>query len=1065
MHGGDLQAEGTTADAPKLRVFLSYSRKDAEFVGRLAEALTARGYLADFDRSPHDKDNVTTGISAEDDWWKRLQEMIELADAMVFVVTPDSVGSKVCDEEIVYARSLGKRVIPVLRREIDFATAPPRLAALNIKIALIGEEPAVFDAGAAALSAALDRDVAWLREQTRLILAVADWEKSGRREDELLRGVEISEAEAWSARRPPSAPEVPEPVLLFLARSREAQAAREETERRSLKRQRALWRWVGGLVLVAMVATLAGAWFVMQGQRQVARRMSAAIAQQAGEAYDQRRYDRALRLAVLASHDAWLSPAASEGGFEIGKAMAATRLEARFPNIDGAYCLSVNVDGTLVLAVSKDAPRLFARDARGEWAEQDLPGADMELTNCAAFAPDGKSFVTTSIGKVMLWASGPNGWTGHKLEAGSDKPLVKPVVLASGRVFALTKSTIVVWTPDGKGGWSRELLEDEQTARADESLDHVQASADGKRLLSVSSAAIQVWTEGEDGKWTSDELLEVDRSLGIAALSPDGKRIVVKAYDEVQTLMEDNKGIWFNDESRTIKPSEDNAIIDVLTSPNGRLMLTAGTSTPRLRFAFEDDGRYSLAHVENFAADFSGFSVASFSADSNAFMASGVDGTVKVWTLNERDVLEGPNVSAPIRIVGEEHILEQALSGDGSVAATVGSQGPLEIWRLGNGATKRAALAPPNITRQPNPVAYSPSSKHLVGVDVEGNLVVWEQNEAERKAEIVTGMSASSYVGMPNETTVVTNGGNGLVVFSRDNAAKWGEGKWTVEMLDKYHGDWASASGDGRRIVAPSDILEVKIWTRGDNGKWTSEKLEDDDYHQIDSASISADGTAIAAVDAAITSMWQQDKAGVWKPQVVEGVSGYGLRSVAFGAGKVFVTASATGTLLWSPKADGTWTFERVSGAEFPADHAELSPSGRTIVTTKDGAPARVWTKREDGKWIGAALGDAANAKGAALAPDGHEVTLLLESGPTVFDASWLTQATDPRSVRRAGTELAKQACATKLGGGGVGGMRKLSAKDTEAAPIVGARAGEDVCAWRPAWYDGVLDSLFGWMG
>ena len=117
---------GPTA-TKKLRVFLSYSRKDGAFTRCLADALAARGYVPDFDQANYGPDNVNSGISAEDEWWQRLQAMIASADAMVFVVSPDSAASKVCDEEIAYARGLGKRIIPVLRRPIDYHKAPPRL--------------------------------------------------------------------------------------------------------------------------------------------------------------------------------------------------------------------------------------------------------------------------------------------------------------------------------------------------------------------------------------------------------------------------------------------------------------------------------------------------------------------------------------------------------------------------------------------------------------------------------------------------------------------------------------------------------------------------------------------------------------------------------------------------------------------------------------------------------------------------------------------------------------------------------------------------------------------------
>ena len=96
------------SEEPVTRVFLSYSRKDGDFTARLAVALEARGYTADYDRSPGDPANIATGIAAEDEWWQRLRDMIAAADVMVFIVSPDSAASKVCDEEIAYARGIGK---------------------------------------------------------------------------------------------------------------------------------------------------------------------------------------------------------------------------------------------------------------------------------------------------------------------------------------------------------------------------------------------------------------------------------------------------------------------------------------------------------------------------------------------------------------------------------------------------------------------------------------------------------------------------------------------------------------------------------------------------------------------------------------------------------------------------------------------------------------------------------------------------------------------------------------------------------------------------------------------
>lgn len=210
------------------RVFLSYSRNDQQFVERLATSLDQRGFTADWDQASRDPGNVSTGISAEDEWWVRLQELIAAADAIVFVVSPNSAGSRVCEEEIGYAHALRKRVIAILYRPIDFRKAPPRLAALNVKISFV-EEAADYEQSLEELATALLRDVRWIRESTRLTQAATRWDAADRDKDQLFQGVELRAVERWAAHRPATAPPVSALVLDFIEASREA-----EEERRSI---------------------------------------------------------------------------------------------------------------------------------------------------------------------------------------------------------------------------------------------------------------------------------------------------------------------------------------------------------------------------------------------------------------------------------------------------------------------------------------------------------------------------------------------------------------------------------------------------------------------------------------------------------------------------------------------------------------------------------------------------------------------------------------------------------------------------------------------------------------
>lgn len=208
------------------RVFISYSRADQDFVRRLAASLEERGFAPDWDQTTLDPDNVGAGISAEDEWWGRLQEMIATADTMVFVVSPHSARSQVCDEEIAYARSVGKRVIAIRARPIDFNKAPPRLAGLNAKIAFDGSAGS-YDEALDQLTRALLVDVRWMRELARLTVLAERWDASTREADRLLPGDELRIAESWAARRPASAPPIAQLIIDYLEASRDHEEERQ----------------------------------------------------------------------------------------------------------------------------------------------------------------------------------------------------------------------------------------------------------------------------------------------------------------------------------------------------------------------------------------------------------------------------------------------------------------------------------------------------------------------------------------------------------------------------------------------------------------------------------------------------------------------------------------------------------------------------------------------------------------------------------------------------------------------------------------------------------------------
>ena len=92
-----------------MKIFLSYSRKDAPFVRDLSADLEARGIDVWLDT-----DDLS---SADDDRWRRsVVQGIRESVALVVVLSPDSVHSGSVEREITIAAEMARRIIPIVHR-------------------------------------------------------------------------------------------------------------------------------------------------------------------------------------------------------------------------------------------------------------------------------------------------------------------------------------------------------------------------------------------------------------------------------------------------------------------------------------------------------------------------------------------------------------------------------------------------------------------------------------------------------------------------------------------------------------------------------------------------------------------------------------------------------------------------------------------------------------------------------------------------------------------------------------------------------------------------------------
>jgi formylglycine-generating enzyme required for sulfatase activity len=201
-------------------VFISYSRRDREFVGRLREELLnkAQDVWIDWENIPPSQG-----------WWEEIKKGISRANNFVIVLSPNSMGSPVCQMEIEYARELKKRIIPVLHvpyeREEAIVDITKRLAipeqtatrqlwadrqAYNLVDANDGEMKHInyffftsemveqdFGKRFEALFTIINTDYEHKELHTRLDLRAQEWRKRGHDASFLLLANELKDAEAW----------------------------------------------------------------------------------------------------------------------------------------------------------------------------------------------------------------------------------------------------------------------------------------------------------------------------------------------------------------------------------------------------------------------------------------------------------------------------------------------------------------------------------------------------------------------------------------------------------------------------------------------------------------------------------------------------------------------------------------------------------------------------------------------------------------------------------------------------------------------------------------------------
>jgi len=217
-------------------IFISYSRKDIEVARKLTEAFKGQDldFWIDWE-----------GIPPTVDWWKEIQNGIEKANIFIFLISPDSAASKVCKLEIEHAAKNGKRLIPVVVRDIKADESPNEMRTLNW---IFIRENDDFDSGFGKLINAIKTDYEWVQTHSQIQVKALEWERSHYENSLLLHGKELQDAEIELVANSSKEPYPTDLQREYVLKSRQA----TDRQRRTI-----LSISVAGVIILAVLTVIA----------------------------------------------------------------------------------------------------------------------------------------------------------------------------------------------------------------------------------------------------------------------------------------------------------------------------------------------------------------------------------------------------------------------------------------------------------------------------------------------------------------------------------------------------------------------------------------------------------------------------------------------------------------------------------------------------------------------------------------------------------------------------------------------------------------------------------------
>jgi WD40 repeat protein len=796
-------------------VFISYSRKDKDFVGQLYQAL-----------AEHKSDTWVDweGIPPTAEWLQEIFRAIEAADSFVFVISPEGVVSEICRLEIEHALKHNKRLVPIIRRDVTTEDVPPELA----KVQWIPfREYDDFDVSFQDLTTALNTDLEHVQAHTRLLVKAIEWDRKGQEKSFLLRGRDLKEAEAWFAESENKEPKSTDLQETFIVLSRKMTVRR-------------LWILTGSVFLGLIIIGILGINAYFQNrQAEISRKnsLSQRLAEYAlnynssniNKSLSLLRSIEAYRLAKTAKAESALLTLLTDKNYDLPLHKVIRQLPTK-----ENYPSSINQNFTILARTFPYNERrqiLLCDPFTGQLLRKPVTINDVENLTVS---PDKKTLVVSNWNRITFF------------DLDTDLTFGPLETAHESQVRAL------IFSPDSKilasGSWDKVILWDLSTRRPlapaidgrvfdDTSLAF---SPNGKNLAVVSKHHANeriILYDFTTKKPTLQISTNKENLINSLAFSPDGDLLASGGDDRQVTLWDLTKPAPQKVGSPFSIP---NGVVTSLSfSPDGNWLAAGSDDKCNIYFIRPREQRML------FGSPYSHPSFVTklvFSPDGKTLMSIGYGGEVFSWNMVKQK--KGRLFPAGSYALHDGYIYNLAFRSDGQVLAASDSSGQIILWNLLSYLPLSLALTHPSF-RYIDAMAWQDERK-LISTDTD-RLITWDTNQGN--AILINDLFPHHTI---SDSVFSPDGKRFAASIYHDNSIK-------VVYLDPYPPKIISLTGqhkevtcldfspDGKKLASGHVGNTILIWDV-DSGKSLNPPLLGHE-NRISSVKFSPDGIILASGD------------------------------------------------------------------------------------------------------------------------------------------------------------------------------------------------------------------------